>query len=311
MINFVTIVSDDYWPGAAALIHSVRSNACLRINQYQFSIICNLNAVPRRWLSSRDENINLLSINDLPVIEILTPQKQGRRMEVALQKLSIFALPSINSYYVYIDSDMICLGSLAELLSLHKFSICPDEIYGLGFDRSHSELSKVELNTGLMVFKPSLSAYQSILAYYQKHHQEISFKGDQDIINGWIKSNKIDVNYLSSEFNFCKRFQDKIGPLHTRALIKNLRILHYVGAKPWMSNTQIISQRECLYYSLERLWWKYFNSSRYSRYESFNVSSLTPFVRQFILPFIKPIILQESVKRIFNRLVKLFSKGKH
>ena len=310
MINFVTIVSDDYWPGAAALIHSVRSNSCLNINQYRFNIICNLNAVPRRWLSSREENINLLSFNDLPVIEILTPQKQGPRMEVALQKISIFALPPINSHYVYIDSDMICLGPLTPLLSLHRFSLCPDEIYGLGFDRSDSELSNVELNTGLMVFEPSFSTYQSILSYYKNHHDEVSFKGDQDIINGWIRSNNIDVNYLSSQYNFCKRFQDKIGHFRTRALIKNLRILHFVGAKPWMSNSQIVSQRECLYYNLERLWWRYFKSSRYSVHETFNVRSTTPFIRQFILPFIKPVILRESANRLINRLVKLFRKGK-
>lgn len=310
MIDFVTIVSDDYWPGAAALIHSVKSNSRLSINQYRFNIVCNLDAVPRRWLSSRDENINLLSFSELPVIPVLTPQKQGHRMEVALQKISIFALPSINSHYVYIDSDMVCLGSLTSLLSLQKFSLCPDEIYGFGFDRSDSELSKVELNTGLMVFEPSFNTYQSILSYYKNHHHEISFKGDQDIINGWIRSNNIEVNYLSSKYNFCKRFQDKIGRFRTRALIKNLRILHFVGAKPWMSNSQIVSQRECLYYNLERLWWRYFESSRYSMYENFNVRPITPFIRQFILPFIKPAILQESATRLINRIVKLFRKGR-
>lgn len=95
-IIFTSIVTNNFWLGFAALIQSIVENSELTFDEYEFFIICDVHNAPISWIKNRKEKIHLHPISTLPDIPVLTPQSQGKRMEVALQKLGIFMLPQSN-----------------------------------------------------------------------------------------------------------------------------------------------------------------------------------------------------------------------
>ena len=128
-IRFVTIVTQDFWPGLAALVQSISENSGLATNEYEIQIICPLDQAPQAWLDSRPESISLLASSEIPSIPILSPLAQGKRMEESLQKLGVFALPEDGETRILIDCDMVRLGSLRELLDARPISGTSDLLW--------------------------------------------------------------------------------------------------------------------------------------------------------------------------------------
>jgi hypothetical protein len=297
MIRFVSIVSPDFWPGFAALVQSMSENSALQTQDYEIQVICDPDQAPRAWLASRREPISLLPDSVIPKIGILSEQAQGKRMDQAMQKLGVFALPEDGGTRVYIDSDMICLGSLRELLLTPSLAAACEELCGFDTGKNPAGLHDVEINTGLMVFEPSQKAFSELQSVYARRHSERSFKGDQDIVNMWLQETGRPVYRLGSEWNLSKRFQDKVGRRWVKNRIAEVKILHFVGVKPWTSNTEVKTFRECHYRWLEEIWWDYFGKSGFARFMKCPPKRSTAFFRQWILPWSKPEILREHATR--------------
>lgn len=297
MIRFVSIVSPDFWPGFAALVQSISENSVLQPQEYEIQVICDPDQAPRAWLDSRPEPISLAPDSVIPSITVLSQQAQGKRMEQAMRKLGVFALPESGGPRTYIDSDMICLGSLRELVSLPPLAAACEEICGFDTGRSPASMEGVEINTGLMVFQPSPDAFEELQSVYARRHAERSFKGDQDIINMWLQETGRPVHRLGSEWNLSKRFQDQTGRQWIKDRITQVKILHFVGAKPWTPNSEIKTFRECHYAWMEAIWWDYFERSDFARFMKSPLSRSTAFFRQWILPWTKPVILREHAAR--------------
>lgn len=297
MIRFVTIVTDDFWPGFAVLLQSLEENSALGPDGFQMVVLCDVDRAPRSWLAGWGDSVELVSMEVLPRIELLSPQNQGERMEGALQKLGLFALPEEWGRCVFIDSDMVCLGDLRPLRGMVPLTAACDELCGLGWETEVSDVCTPEINTGLMVFEPSRTVFEELRSVYIRRHGERTHKGDQDVINMWLQETGWPVHRLGSEWNFSKRFQDSTGRRWIKERIGNVKILHFVGAKPWTNNAEINTFRECHYRWMEEIWWDYFERSGFAGQMDKAPRRSLAWMRAWVLPWSKPAIMKEHFIR--------------
>ncbi len=305
MIRFVSIVSPDFWPGFAALLQSLSENASLGTHEYEVQVICDTSQAPIPWLASRKENVTLLQESAIPAIEILSRQEQGKRMDQAMQKLGVFALPKSEGARVYVDCDMICLSSLRELLDFAPLAAACEELCGFDSGRSAVDLNGVDINTGLMVFAPSQEAFSELQSVYVRRHGERCYKGDQDVVNMWLQETGRSLHRLGSEWNFSKRFQDLTGRRWAQKRIGEVKLLHFVGTKPWTSNRDVNTFRECHYEWMENIWWDYFQRSGFAQHMDKPPNRSLAFRRRWILPWSKPVILREHCIRALRLLRRI------
>jgi lipopolysaccharide biosynthesis glycosyltransferase len=306
VIRLVSIVTEDFWPGFAALLQSLGENSGWAVDEFQFTAICDVERAPREWLAARTERVELFPLQRLPAIAPLSAQTQGKRMENALQKLGVFALPSEWGKCVYVDCDMVCLGPMRELEAIEPFAAAGEVLAGFGV-REPSTLD-CEINTGLMVFKPGHGQFDDLRRTYEETHHLRRHKGDQDVINVWVK--KREIHRLGSEWNFSKRFQESVGALWIKQHIGQVKLLHFVAAKPWESNRNIITAHECKYRWLEEIWWDYFEKSDFAAHMKRPPSRWTARCRAWLLPWTKPELLEEHAARIARFVQRRFSLSK-
>lgn len=299
MIRLVSIVTEDFWPGFAALLQSLGENAGWGVDEFQFTAICDVDRAPHAWLAGREERVELFPRVRIPEVVPLSAQTQGKRMENALQKLGVFALPEEWGKCVYVDCDMVCVGPLRELETIEPFAAAGEVLAGFGV-RDPSALD-CEVNTGLMVFQPGHGQFEALCRTYAETHHLRRHKGDQDVINAWLEGR--EIHRLGSEWNFSKRFQDGVGRPWIKRHIGESKILHFVGVKPWASNREVNTFRECHYRWLEEIWWDYFERSGFAVHMENPPSRRTAWVRAQILPWTKPAMLREHATRVM-RLIR-------
>ena len=297
-IRFVTIVTPDFWPGFAALLQSLTQNAGLGENGFEIVVICDKVQAPEAWLAGRREKITLFPLAELPRIELLSAQNQGARMENAMQKLGVFARPPEWGTCIYIDCDIICLGSLRGMEEFTPLTAAADmpffseDLHNM--DRSDPDF---EFNTGLFVFHSDRRIFDELGDVYRRRHQERTHKGDQDVFNLWVLEKQVPVRLVGSEWNFGKRYQDFLGARRCKTLLPRIKLLHFVGVKPWTPNSEVNTFRECHYRWMEEIWWDHFDRSGFARYISSPPARSTAFKRQWLLPWSKPAILREHMHR--------------
>jgi lipopolysaccharide biosynthesis glycosyltransferase len=142
---------------------------------------------------------------------------------------------------VYLDSDMIVLDDLSELFSLDiGIAVTPDA--------GEYDISKKyqRFNGGFLVLGNSIRGknYKNKLIsqgmnLYKMQH------ADQTILNDVLKNN---IYYLNSRYNCLKRcFPDN----KFKEFDKSIKIIHYVGAKPWNKNKVGM---ELNYSKIENIW---------------------------------------------------------
>lgn len=293
MTRLVSIVTQDFWPGFAALLQSLGENSGWGVAEFVFTAVCDVDHAPHDWLGSRKENIELFPLKNIPSITPLSAQTQGKRMENALQKLGVFALPEEWGTCIYMDCDMICVGQIRDLETVEPFAAAGEVLAGFGV-RDPSTLD-CEINTGLIVFKPGHGQFEQLRRTYEDMHHLRRHKGDQDVINAWLKGR--EIHRLGSEWNLSKRFQEGVGLPWIKQHIGEVKVLHFVAAKPWESNNTINTIRECNYRWLEEIWWDYFERSEFAVHMKEPPSRWTARRRAWMLPWTKPAILREHLQR--------------
>jgi hypothetical protein len=304
MLRLVTIVTPSFWPGFAALLQSLAENGGLSARtEVRWLVICEPKSAPLAWIASRPENLELFPLQDLPRIELLSEQTQGERMENALQKIGIFALPESLGTCVYLDSDMVCLNSVRGLEAISPISAAYDHLQFSGDASRLPTGQSPEYNTGVLVFAPSRKIFEELTNTYQRRHGERSHKGDQDVFFFWSQKNP--VHALGSEWNFSKRHQDWVGREWIKRHLSEIRFLHFVGAKPWTSNAHIKTFRECHYRFMEEIWWDYFERSGFAAHMDKPPRRSIAFARQWVLPLSKPSIIKEHVVRGYQFIRRL------
>ena len=304
MTHFISLVSRDFWPGIAALLESIETNSSLRLGDSRFTLICDLDTAPVEWLQRRAIEINLLPSSALPEIKVLAPQQQGKRMEVALQKCAVFALPPSFGKCTYIDADMLCIGSLHGLKDMPPLTFTAEfPLFTTALPRFCFEDPIFECNTGCFVFNPDMKIFRELEETYKSRHSERTLKGDQDIFNIWMRERQEKPRVIGAEWNFAKRYSHDVGNYWIKSNLSHIKFLHFVGAKPWTPNSEINTVRECRYRWMEEIWWDYFEKSGFAAHMKNPPRRSTAFIRQWVLPWSKPSIIKEHAVRA-RRLVK-------
>lgn len=282
----------------AALIKSIEANSLLQRREMRITLICDPSAASVDWLQSRSIEISVFPISELPEVKVLTPQQQGRRMEIALQKCAVFALPSSFGKCTYLDADMLCVGSLKGLEDISPLTFTAElPLFTRDLPLACFEDPTFECNTGCFVFNPNLQIFKELQTTYLSRHCERTLKGDQDVFNMWIRERQEKPRVIGAEWNFAKRYTHDLGNQWIRSRLSQIKFLHFVGAKPWTPNSEINTVRECRYRWMEEIWWDYFEKSGFAEHMENPPRRSTAFVRQWVLPWTKPSIIKEHAVR--------------
>lgn len=160
------------------------------------------------------------------------------------------AFDSNYDYVVTLDSDMIVLGDLGFLFERSEpFSVVR------AFDHKDARYHPY-FNTGTMVIRRDTSdaiGFDAVTAALNvKQIDKSQGKADQAVLN--IALRDTPKYWLSERYNFSKRRVPEDTLRADKFLAsKDVRILHFLGEKPW--NVKV-KESEQNYIPLEELWWQ-------------------------------------------------------
>lgn len=249
-----TVLSDAFVPGFAVLAHSLRRHhPGLNL---PFVIIHHPELAPlapssRAMISSWYPDVRFHEA-DASGYQIVWANRDGRlrtpdRLKSAFFLLEAFALREFTRV-VTLDSDMICTGDLSPLFTHSSaFAATPGTDYDKGDQLDF-------FNTGVLVIGPphlTGETYAALLNHrISSGYEKRKGKADQAILNDYLGSEGFTP--LDEAFNVTKRkFPDHSFDKVADILDDRVRILHFVGEKPWQFHH---AEREFNYSKLEDFW---------------------------------------------------------
>lgn len=150
-------------------------------------------------------------------------------------KLFLFGLTDYRKL-VYIDTDMLILGSLEELFDKPMLSCAPD-----------AEIPQI-CNTGVLVIEPR-DGLTNEMKKTAKEKQFLHGPGDQGFINGFFGG----FTPISSKFNSPRMHGTGFGHMMKANVT---RVVHFVCKKPWKCGRANVSTCGCGYPSMNVEWWR-------------------------------------------------------
>lgn len=203
---YVTVVSGPtYHHGIRALANSLRE----------------VSSIPLLALATHDADQAALTASGIHVIdvpEIVNPNRTKRiqaRFAATYTKLNAFRLDFLDRL-VYLDGDTVVLKNIDDLFAGDDFAAAPDA----GLERASGQI----FNSGVFAVTPSHELFSSLL---DRLGDTDSYDGgDQGFLNNIFP----DWRRLPQEYNTTKRIFAHHPSLYNADEIK---VLHYVGVKPW------------------------------------------------------------------------------
>lgn len=250
---FCSVVSDVFVQGFAVLLYSIRK--CHPEFDYPYVVLHSrhhapLSAENQAYLKGLYQGLVFKEVDESAYegiwnqsVVLGTPE----RLKPSFFFLDAFSLTGFDRI-VALDGDMVCLGDISELLSVRT-----DLALTRAWDYESGRPADY-FNAGLIVIgKPHLTGrtYERLL-----HHKiRPTFdrrigKSDQAILNDLFSISSVDL--LPERFNTTKRkFPDHAISSYQDVFAQDVRILHYVGEKPWQEH---VASRERQYKKVEQLW---------------------------------------------------------
>jgi lipopolysaccharide biosynthesis glycosyltransferase len=252
-ISVCTICNNDFVQGAKVLIYSfLEKNKWFSgdINIFYCPTMSPLSEDNMEQLSRLYEKIFFRKVNLEEYSKVF-----NRFKKIYLGTLKLRFLPSLLTYeafelikeydrVLYLDSDMVVLDNLYEIFTIDKEVIVTPDAGEFNLSKSYHQF-----NGGFLLLKqsPLTTSLKNLLIA----HSIISNKYElfeQSMMNEYLGKT---VYCLDSRYNCLKRcFPDTKANL-LNMYINKIKIIHYVGAKPWNSNKSAMEKN---YKNLERLW---------------------------------------------------------
>lgn len=158
------------------------------------------------------------------------------RYRGAWSKLEIFGA-TFDSFdrIVFLDADMVCLGSIAELFDPDLFAsgqtiaMSPDDGIGPPKNRNGARVH----NSGMIVVNRAKTRLDVIRDLAEIGRAGLSYDGgDQGALHEAIARRMLSLLSLPQKFNVLKRLF-KHQRQKWNSLLEDIRLLHFVGTKPW------------------------------------------------------------------------------
>jgi|TARA_B100001094_G_scaffold332195_1_gene403254 alpha-N-acetylglucosamine transferase len=227
MNTYISVLStNDYLPGVLVV------NKCLKLTKAQF---------PFTVLVTDNISCNTISIlekNNIQIKHIENIFFKNHKIDkwyYTFSKLCIFVQIEFEKI-VYIDLDMVITENLDHLFKKPHFS----SVNAGGF--IHKDW--IELNSGLIVFKPSIEIYNKLINLLQDGSY---YPGDQNVLhkyyNEWPSKKELNLGYQYNmfvdhipraikELNFTTiNSMDEINADTKNN--NNIKVFHYINPKPW------------------------------------------------------------------------------
>lgn len=195
---------------------------------------------------------------------------------------------------LYLDSDMLVVNSLRELYLIdHDIAATRDTSEYIRkpiIKKAGSD--DVSLNGGFLLlsgsFMRSDEHVKNMLDLFPKLTNPKFL--DQSLLNEYLKN--FDVLFLSSDYNLLKRCFDDSKATELTNSLKDIKVIHYVGEKPWN-----IKQKEFEkdYKAIEKLWLDYSKKYRFLSVDLGSVSLVSSGIGNEMLYSVLPEILQTRV----------------
>lgn len=203
-VAYVTLVSGGFHHGARALANSLK-----RVSEIPLIAMCTPDADRSALAAS--------GIHCVEVAEITNPNPLSaisKRFAPTYSKLNVFRLSFLDRF-VYLDADTVVFQNIDDLFDTAGFAAVPDA----GIDRPSGTF-----NSGVLVCEPSSEVFDAMLE--QLPRIESYDGGDQGFLNGFFA----DWTELPAEYNVTKRIAREHPNLSAE---QDVKVLHYVGVKPW------------------------------------------------------------------------------
>lgn len=250
-----TVLNDDYAAGFLVLCHSLlRENPGLDV---PFIVVHHPDYAPlspdTKALASRAYPNIEFHLADADAYQTVWANRDKHlhtpnRLRSAFFILEAFSLSRFKRV-IALDSDMICLGRLNALLE-------SDAPLAACTAFRHPGAHKLDyFNSGTLVIgTPHLTGetYRRLLTHHiSPNYETRKGKADQAILNDFFQPGSITE--LPEAFNASKRKYPDSRQVDIDSLrADDVRLLHFVGEKPWQDHR---SPDERVYCVLETLWW--------------------------------------------------------
>lgn len=171
------------------------------------------------------------------------------RYAKAWYKLEAMRLPY--EHVVLMDADLLCLGDVSQLFSETEFDLTVAPDHGIELAPVYKN-SFVRFNSGVCVLTRKMLQSDTWKQLIDLGGSGKSYDGgDQGAMNELaMRRDDITMDSLDSKYNALKRLY-KHQPKFWKRLEADVRLLHFVGRKPWDRNG------ERGYEELEKKWKQY------------------------------------------------------
>ncbi len=195
---------------------------------------------------------------------------------------------------LYLDSDMLVVNSLRDLYLIDHDIVATrdtsDYIRKPVIKKSGSD--EIPLNGGFLLlngsFMRSDKHVKNMLNLFPKIKSPKFL--DQSLLNEYLKN--FDVLFVSSDYNLLKRCFDDTKAEELVRSLKDIKIIHYVGEKPWNIKKKEFEKN---YKAIEKLWLDYSKKYRFLSVNLGNVSLVSSGIsNENLYPFL-PEMLQSRV----------------
>lgn len=253
-IAFCTVLNDEFVLGFIVLMHSIKKKH--HGFDHDFVILSNdklshLSDESKRIIRSIYKNVIFKDVDDNVYANVWN-QRDGRiqtpeRLKPAFFVLDAFSLSEYDKV-ITLDSDMILIGSLDELIQL-DCDLGASQAYNYELDETLDYF-----NTGVMVIGAAHltgDTYTKLLNHQMSEGFKNSVgKADQAVLNDCLGLSAITV--IDRSYNTTKRkYPDSVISDVSRLETDDVSIVHFVGEKPWQLHD---SEYESNYCVLESYW---------------------------------------------------------